>query len=526
MHKSNAMTKRYQIKGIKGSWLHQPGMMVYVEKEYDEPVNDVIKQYHDALSQWCTKNGLIFLYIPKFYRYENWKWYTFMTGKKAYELPYETTSIVLKHSLSEATLQQIEGPSLAFTSDENDELLAYRIEGNGEKSIEDSLLNILSAYLQDSGKPTDAWMDEFITLTKSKKFDSRIIEGQLFTSDGLSKVEIEEEEELRRQQEKAAILAKQKADREASEAERSRIAECENLIQEAVNLRNKEKYSQALKTLKKASAMDIPAKEEAIKAIKDEIEELKNKNSYASRFGNWLNTILEEDSVEQHTGATKEYYAPKADDIRFRIPREKQEEKELPSPKCCETANKCLYTQEEPPEYARPNQLREDSPIDTHQLNEAVHIIAKFLRAGYTKETIWAMIEPFQELSPIHITKDLRIILPLYDKEIELPPVQKAVFLLFLKHPEGIYFKNLVSHHTELYQLYRKLAIRGSSINHAATVMDLVNPLSNSMNEKCSQIKKRIQAILDDSLAKHYYISGAKGELKRIDISPDMIVWE
>ena len=531
MHKSNAMTKRYQIKGIKGSWLHQPGMMVYVEKEYDEPVNDVIKQYHDALSEWCTKNGLIFLYIPKFYRYENWKWYTFMTGKKSYELPYETTSIVLKHSLSEASLQQIEGPSLVFTSNENDELLAYRIEGNGEKSIEDSLLNILSAYLQDSGNPVDAWMDEWldplITLTKSNKFDYRIIEGQLFTSNGRSQFEIAaEEEELRRQQEKAAILAKQKADREASEAERSRIAECENLIQEAISLKNKEKYSQALKTLKKASAMDIPAKVEAIKAIKDEIEGLKNKNSYASRFGNWLNTILDEDLVEEHTGATKEYYAPKADDIRFRIPREKQEEKELPSPKCCETANKCLYTQEEPPEYARQNQLKEDSPIDTHQLNEAVHIIAKFLRMGYTKETIWAMIEPFQELSPIHITKDLRIKLPLYDKEVELPPVQKAVFLLFLKHPEGIYFKNLISHHTELYQLYRKLAIRGSSINHATTVMDLVNPLSNSMNEKCSQIKKRIQAILDDSLAKHYYISGAKGELKRIDISPDMIVWE
>ena len=532
------MTKRYQIKGIKGSWLHQPGMMVYVEKEYDEPVNDVIKQYHDALSEWCTKNGLIFLYIPKFYRYENWKWYTFMTGKKAYELPYETTSIVLKHSLSEASLQQIEGPSLVFTSNENDELLAYRIEGNGEKTIEDSLLNILSDYLQDSGNPVDAWMDEWldplITLISSKRIDSRMDERIRFTEEDYKRFleiqaaeeEAEAEEELRRQQEKAAILAKQKADREASEAERSRIAKCEELIQEAISLKNEEKYSQALKTLKKASAMDIPAKEEAIKAIKDEIEELKNKNSYASRFGNWLNTILDEDRVEEHTGATKEYYAPKADDIRFRIPREKQEEKELPRPRCCETANKCLYSSEEPPEYARQNQLREDSPIDTHQLNEALHIIAKFLRMGYTKETIWAMIEPFQELSPIHITKDLRIKLPLYDKEIELPPVQKAVFLLFLKHPEGIYFKNLISHHTELYQLYRKLAIRGSSINHATTVMDLVNPLSNSMNEKCSQIKKRIQAILDDSLAKHYYISGAKGELKRIDINPDMIVWE
>ena len=496
MHKSNAMIKRYEIKGITGSWLHQPGMMVYVEKEYDEPVNEVIKQYYDALSQWCTKNGLIFLYIPKFYRLYHWRWFNFMTGKKTWKLPYETTSIVLKHSLSESTLQQIEGPSLAFTSNENDELLAYQIEGDEKRTIEESLLNILSAYLQKSDTPTDAcqdeWTEPLFTLIRSQRFDFRINEGMLFTSEGASQLE---EEELRLQ-EKTAILAKQKVDKEALEVERNQRSECKNLIQEAISLKNEEKYSEALKKLKKASAMDIPDKEDAIKAIKDEIEEQKDKNVISTRFGNWLNTILDEDSTEEHTAETKEHYAPPVDDnIRFRISREKQED-------------------------------NEDTPIDTRQLNEAIHIIAKYLRMGYSKETIWAMIEPFQELSPIHITKDLRIKLPLYDKEIELPPVQKAVFLLFLKHPEGIYFKNLINHHTELYKLYRKLAIRGSSLNHAATVMDLVNPLSNSMNEKCSQIKKRIQAILDDSLAKHYYISGSKGELKRIDIKPEMIVWE
>ena len=496
MHKSNAMIKRYEIKGITGSWLHQPGMMVYVEKEYDEPVNEVIKQYYDALSQWCTKNGLIFLYIPKFYRLYHWRWFNFMTGKKTWNLPYETTSIVLKHSLSESTLQQIEGPSLAFTSNENDELLTYQIEGDEKRAIEESLLNILSAYLQKSDTPVDAcqdeWTEPLLTLIRSQRFNFRINEAMLFTSEGASQLE---EEELRLQ-EKTAILAKQKVDKEALEVERNQRSECVNLIQEAISLKNEEKYSEALKKLKKASAMDIPEKEDAIKAIKDEIEEQKDKNVISTRFGNWLNTILDEDSTEEHTRETKEHYAPPVDDnIRFRIHREKQED-------------------------------NEDTPIDTRQLNEAIHIIAKYLRMGYSKETIWAMIEPFQELSPIHITKDLRIKLPLYDKEIELPPVQKAVFLLFLKHPEGIYFKNLINHHTELYKLYRKLAIRGSSINHAATVMDLVNPLSNSMNEKCSQIKKRIQAILDDSLAKHYYISGSKGELKRIDIKPEMIVWE
>ena len=116
-----------------------------------------------------------------------------------------------------------------------------------------------------------------------------------------------EEEERKRQQEKEAIIAKQKADKEAQkaaeeaqkaaeEAEKQKKADCEELIQEAVRLKNSEKYSDALKKLKKAASMNIAEKAEAIKTIKNEIEEMKNKNSLASRIGNWINTILDENN--------------------------------------------------------------------------------------------------------------------------------------------------------------------------------------------------------------------------------------
>ena len=109
-----------------------------------------------------------------------------------------------------------------------------------------------------------------------------------------------EEEERKRQQEKEAILNRQKAEKEAQkaaeEAEKQKRADCEELIQEAVHLKNNEKYSDALKKLKKASSMNISEKIEAIKNIKNEIEELKNKNSFANRIGNWINTILDENN--------------------------------------------------------------------------------------------------------------------------------------------------------------------------------------------------------------------------------------
>jgi cell division protein FtsA len=135
----------------------------------------------------------------------------------------------------------------------------------------------------------------------------RHVQESLFTMDGESAEAAREAEELKRQQEKEAIIAKQRAEKEAQkaaeeaqkaaeEAEKQKKADCEELIQEAVRLKNNEKYSDALKKLKKAASMNIAGKAEAIKTIKNEIEELKSKNSFASRIGNWINTILDENN--------------------------------------------------------------------------------------------------------------------------------------------------------------------------------------------------------------------------------------
>ena len=158
--------------------------------------------------------------------------------------------------------------------------------------------------------------------------------------------------------------------------------------------------------------------------------------------------------------------------------------------------------------------------------DRAQKLIQKLLDEGVSEEAIWAFFAPKQTLSTIKITKRYRIILPEYDNmEIPLPAIQKAVYFLFLKHPEGINFKDMADYRNELFNIYRKLAERGTTDKLAGTVDDLVNPLSNAMNEKCSRIKNMFRYYLTENLAKHYYISGDKGESKHIDIETCNILW-
>ncbi|MBQ8657165.1 MAG: hypothetical protein IJ527_08970 [Prevotella sp.] len=112
------------------------------------------------------------------------------------------------------------------------------------------------------------------------------------------------------------------------------------------------------------------------------------------------------------------------------------------------------------------------------------------------------------KLSRLHITSDFRFILTDYDeREIELQPVHKAVYLLFLAHPEGIEFKRLSNYRQELMRYYMATARWMDRQKMEESVDHLTNPLDNAINEKCSRIKKAFTDIMDDYCASYYIIS-------------------
>ena len=125
------------------------------------------------------------------------------------------------------------------------------------------------------------------------------------------------------------------------------------------------------------------------------------------------------------------------------------------------------------------------------------------------------------------IDAHFRIFLPDYNNmEIDLSPLQKTVFFLFLRHPEGIYFKNLDDYHKELFDIYSSITGRSDRKAIMQSIDRLTDPYDNSINEKCARIKMAFVSKFNDELARWYYIDGKKGERKRILLPRDLVTWE
>lgn len=135
------------------------------------------------------------------------------------------------------------------------------------------------------------------------------------------------------------------------------------------------------------------------------------------------------------------------------------------------------------------------------------------------------VVGPHQQLSPLLVNGDLRIVLPHYNEvEVEMPALCRAIYILFLSHPEGIALRNIADYRTELEHIY-SLVMPGRDDTRARRTLDnLCDPMSNTLNEYISKIKRCIATcIINDELARHYCISGKRNEPYRIDLDTSLV---
>lgn len=127
-------------------------------------------------------------------------------------------------------------------------------------------------------------------------------------------------------------------------------------------------------------------------------------------------------------------------------------------------------------------------------------------------------------VSRLRIDNSFRIILLDYGgKEVKLTPLPKALFLLFLNHPEGILLKNLPLYRKEIASIYMHITHFENMEAIDASIDDLLNVRKNSIHEKCSRIKAAFLAVVPPQFLNLYIVSGERGAVKRILLDRSLV---
>ncbi len=159
-------------------------------------------------------------------------------------------------------------------------------------------------------------------------------------------------------------------------------------------------------------------------------------------------------------------------------------------------------------------------------VEEVKERIRKLKEYGMSEKELSSLIETEQPLLKLAVSRDYKLYLGEQRVEVRMEPLLKTVYLLFLHHPEGIFFKDLPDYRQELTKIYSDVRPWGLSERALQSIEDVTNPMLNSINEKCARVKKVFVGILGSEMAKQYYIKGTRGEPKRITLPRDLVLWE
>ena len=160
-------------------------------------------------------------------------------------------------------------------------------------------------------------------------------------------------------------------------------------------------------------------------------------------------------------------------------------------------------------------------------LDEVKEKVRKLKAYGVDDAEIMVAMNEEELFPQLIVTEDYKVVLagekPM---EIEMEPLVKAVYLLFLSHPEGIVLKYLPDYRSELTSIYLLLRPYGLTDRVKKSIVDVTTPTQNSINEKCARIRKAFVNAMDSEAAKPYIIKGVRGGIKKIDLPKEYINWE
>lgn len=160
-----------------------------------------------------------------------------------------------------------------------------------------------------------------------------------------------------------------------------------------------------------------------------------------------------------------------------------------------------------------------------------VEILAEIRRLqdkyGVSIEELELLLGYTVRLSPLRILRSGRLFLTDYDGvEVKMPNIAKALYFLYLRHPEGLRYKDVADHRDELLELYGGITGRDDPAEIARSIDLLADPFGNALNVNASRIKAAFRNVVSDRIARFYYLEGAAGEVKKVPLDRDLVIWE
>lgn len=170
--------------------------------------------------------------------------------------------------------------------------------------------------------------------------------------------------------------------------------------------------------------------------------------------------------------------------------------------------------------------IREDMKKLTDYCEEANKLCHTFEKYGLAVAIKIGLLDKNPKLSSIDISVvngSPVVRLPLYHKTISMPSLSLTLLIFYLRHTGGVKFKDLSDYRDELLDIYKAVSARTDIEQLKRSIYDLLDPTSNSLNEKCARLKAAFCQTVDDSIARNYYITGPRSGLRRITLPPELI---
>ena len=111
----------------------------------------------------------------------------------------------------------------------------------------------------------------------------------------------------------------------------------------------------------------------------------------------------------------------------------------------------------------------------------------------------------------------------LADAELKLTPLERTLYLLFLKEENGLLLNELCDHRDWIKDTYKLVGNPKTIAEMENSINQLIDPTENSANEKISKIRKKLEDLLGEDMAKQYVIEGPKGKKRKIVIDRSLV---